>query len=82
MSSSIKDIIRTIGGSGTTTEIIVADVISISPLTFQARSDKQLLVTERSVIVPDRVKKELAEGDSVYLLFLSNVIYCLDKLEA
>lgn len=61
------------------TEILVADVVKKSPVTFQARSDKQLLITERSVIVPERVKKELSVGNSVYLLIAGNVIYCLDK---
>lgn len=76
--SSLKGLIQAMNNNGKT-EILVADVVKMSPITFQARSDKQLLITERSVIMPERVKKELSVGNSVYLLIAGNVIYCLDK---
>lgn len=76
--SSLKGLIQSMNSIGKV-EILVADIVKSSPMTFQARSDKRLIMTERSVIVPERVKKELSEGDSVYLLISDSVIYCLDK---
>ncbi|MCY7500687.1 DUF2577 family protein [Bacillus pumilus] len=86
LSEAIKRLAVNAVDAQSPTELILGDVVSVSPLSIRLNENDKLIIPEDLLIWPARLDEgeddELEEGDSVMVLAMSGgqTFYILDKV--
>ncbi|MFJ5671179.1 DUF2577 family protein [Bacillus safensis] len=86
LSDAIKRLAVNAVDAQSPTELILGDVVSVSPLSIRLNENDKLIIPEELLIWPTRLDEgeddELEEGDSVMVLAMTGgqTFYILDKV--